>query len=369
MLLGLLANTMVFGTILSLVFGGTLALQRTADRRSKVTGIAIYLAFLVLAVATVMRPPDAFFPDTHLGLDLLRLPTLLSYPFGAILPFSPKRLLLFLLDPGSTTGLHFWNSNPFDVFVRIGLFSLWPVSLVFLFAPILGVCWFATRDVKATSEFAVVFLGIVLFAFLLDLSPQQRYVGAVFLMLVAAVWRARTRNPGPPSRIWIALLILNAVGGLASLRSEVRPLFQSHSAATWVREHAPSDALLIGTPDWAALPVAAYLGRPLYALDCTCEINFVRWDNKRAAHLDSTEISQRLGQTVRAAGNRPMLVILNRRWIDAGQPVPSIDPERELSPLIVPAVPGVTMTLATSFTDAARNVDDYFIYRVDKAPP
>jgi hypothetical protein len=63
------------------------------------------------------------------------------------------------------------------------------------------------------------------------------------------------------------LLVINAVGGLATLAWEFRPFSQSRNAATWIETMHLEDKFLMGSPDWAASSVAGYLQRPIYYLE------------------------------------------------------------------------------------------------------
>src|SRR6185503_16566358 len=88
------------------------------------------------------------------------------------------------------------------------------VFVVALSLPI-AMCWAIVRDVVATIEFAVTYLGVLLFALLWQFTGGSRHQGVLFLALVGAVWTHRAA--APPVRqiswVWLAILLINAAGG------------------------------------------------------------------------------------------------------------------------------------------------------------
>ena len=114
--------------------------------------------------------------------------------------------------------------------------------------------------------------------------------------------------------VWVALLVINAVGGLATLAWEFRPYSQSRNAATWIETMHLEDKFLMGSPDWAASSVAGYLQRPLYYLDCECFGTHVVWNEERADFLGRDEMVGRATKAMTAEGKSEGYLIVNHDY-------------------------------------------------------
>ena len=164
--------------------------------------------------------------------------------------------------------------------------------------PILA-CFIIVRDALRTAEFALTYFGVLLFVQLWQFPGGPRHYGILFVAFVGTVWMWRSTLPprrAAPS-LWVALLVINAVGGLTTLAWEFRPCSQSRNAATWIETMHLEDKFLMGSPDWAASSVAGYLQRPLYYLDCECFGTHVVWNEERADFLGRDEM---VGRAIKA---------------------------------------------------------------------
>ena len=148
----------------------------------------------------------------------------------------------------------------------------------------LSPCFIIVRDALRTAEFALTYFGVLLYVQLWQFPGGLRHYGILFVAFVGTVWMWRSTLPprrAAPS-LWVALLVINAVGGLTTLAWEFRPYSQSRNAATWIETMHLEDKFLMGSPDWAASSVAGYLQRPIYYLDCECFGTHVVWNEQRA---------------------------------------------------------------------------------------
>ena len=59
-------------------------------------------------------------------------------------------------------------------------------------------CWLITRDLMLVLEFALTYLGIVLFANIWGYSLAARQHGVIFLAFIASAWAARLSSIGSP---------------------------------------------------------------------------------------------------------------------------------------------------------------------------
>ena len=86
-LLGLLANTSVFGTLWSLVMGGFFAAQHWQKWRAMLRGAGLYAAFMALAIATMIPASDFALYAAKPNLGSGNLDIALNFVAGAFLPF------------------------------------------------------------------------------------------------------------------------------------------------------------------------------------------------------------------------------------------------------------------------------------------
>ena len=75
--------------------------------------------------------------------------------------------------------------------------------------------------------------------------------------------------------------------------------------ARWIRDNGLADDALVMTPDTMAAPVAVYLGKPAYYLDCSCVDNFMFYHNP----FHESQIPARLAQAVRELKGKPILFV------------------------------------------------------------
>jgi len=265
-LLGLLANTSVFGTIWSLALAALFAVRSREEWRA-LPGAAIYAGLTVLAVVSMVPASDAGFGTTAKivttisqaqfkpMLEALDLP-LMAWPVqSAFFPFFPP----FAEDADFIGGIVAKLSTSLPE-------SSAELSL-FLVLPIL-VCLSAVQDRLLVATYAATVIGILLFIRICNYEFEPRHHGFLFIALIGTVWMWRALPGKPTSWVWIGLLAVNALGGLTTLSSELRPYSQSRNTAIWLEQNHLLDNFLIGSG--RASSVAGYLRRPLYYLECEC---------------------------------------------------------------------------------------------------
>jgi hypothetical protein len=167
-----------------------------------------------------------------------------------------------------------------------------------------------------TLEFATIYAGILLFAQLSQYPFTPRHFGFVFVAFVGVVWLARRKAvlAWPALAVWLALLSINAVGGLASLADTRWPFSQSRNVANWLERNKLESALVMAQPDYAASAIAGYWRRPLYYLNCECYGTYVEWKRSRRAHaLSVANIVARAARAMTRSGKREAYLIVNIR--------------------------------------------------------
>jgi hypothetical protein len=354
LLLGLLANAHVFGAIWSLVLAAMLAMDAVRLRSmsgAEAAGVAVYIILLVFAIATVAEPPE-FHLANDARFHVSQLNAEISTPIGAFVPFAIESIrdaIAFVVHPDTAVIPRFWNSTPTADFVALTHADTdHPLRLALVFAAPIAACWLVTRNALLVLEFALVYLGIVLFENIVHFPGGARHHGVVFLAFIAAAWSARARLP---STIWscgllASILLVNACGGVMTLASELRPFSEGRDTAAWIQQSNLADAFLIGSHDAQVLTVAGYLGRPVYYLECECFDMY--GPRKRLDPLPTEEFGRRLTQAVALAGRRDAILIRNR-------PMTADD--------IRSGAPNVSATLLKSFTNASTD-EKFWIYRL-----
>lgn len=353
-LAGVLANTMILGTIWSMVTAAQLALERGAPVSVRIMGGAVYVCCLAAALASIVPAPDTVPYGSHLRFDLANLSSLGLIPAGALFPVDPQWLAQaarYVFQSGSALP-PFWEPNPLDSFLGLAHGDTARTLLIsaLLILPPLA-CWALVREWKLAAEFALIYLGIVLFAALWDFPGLSRQHGIVFLALVCAVWMASARAPlsGWRAVAWRSLLVISAVGGALTLISEARVFSNGRGVAAWLTRAGLSNALIMGSRDTTLSTVAGYLGRPLYYLECECPGSFIVWNRTRTGFLDDAEIARRANRAPPAEGGRETILITNRE-------IPAAVAHDN--------APDRTFILLRTFAGAEIPSENYFVFRV-----
>jgi hypothetical protein len=357
LLLGLLANVHVFGAIWSIVLAFMLALQGMRLKSVSIAGPAVYLVLFVLAIVTMVPAADQGLRG-HDWFSVSRLYDDLVIPFGAYMPLtlhSIRQAIAFIVHPETAPIPQFWGLNPSDFFVGLlHIDSLHPARLALVFAVPIILCWLITRDLMLVLEFALIYLGIVLFANIWGYPLDARHHGVIFLAFIAAAWVARRRQSDPRWSAWVLglVLIINACGGVLTLASELTLFSEGYNAAAWIQQSKLADSFLIGSNDAQVSTVAGYLGRSIYYLECECQGSFIVWNTKRQSPLSPEEFGHRLTKAVALAGTRDAILICDA-------PIDVLDTAR---------APNLSLQLLKSFANAVTD-ENFWIYRVNLKQP
>jgi hypothetical protein len=354
LLLGLLANVHVFGAIWSLVLAAMLAIEGVRRRSVRLAGAAVYLILLAFAIGTMVPAAD-YGPWGRATLGVHRLVYGLRIPFGALVPLTPGSIwetFVFIAHPETASIPQFWNLNPATDFVALTHDTdraLRLALMVLAFALPIIACWLIARDQVLVLEFALVYLGILLFAYIWNFPGVARHHGVIFLALIASAWAARLRHSPAVSSLWIlrTLLLVNACSGVLTLASELRPFSEGYNAAAWLRQNDLTDAFIIGSSDAQTSTVAGYLRRPIYYLECECLGSFVVWNRKRLYRVSPEEFGRRLTKAVTMAEQRNAIFVRSA----------------DIAEDLMLGAPSLSITPLKSFTDASTD-ENFWIYRV-----
>jgi hypothetical protein len=344
LVLGLLANTIVLGTIWSMVMAVFFVFEVPRRDLSFFLCSAIYALLLVIAIITMMPAPDMT-RYSWPGTDFLA-----GFSFHSFVPLVPPWLSEMIGWFGVPRIPELDEFNSSEVFIRdFGIDVAHPARLlVALISPIVF-CWFTTRDLARTAEFAIAYIGILLFAQLWHFSGDIRHHGIVFVMLVGAVWARRSiAASSRRTWLWISMLLMAAVGGLVTLSSEIHPYSQGRNVALWLQQNQMNDTPIIGSVDYTVATIAGYLRRPVYYLECECRGTFIVWNTQRRT-LGRHEIVPRIMHAMETSDWTETVLILNR----------------ELTGRQEAAAANLAFELIGRFAGAvARPEENYIVYRV-----
>lgn len=353
-LLGVLANTMVLGTIWSMVMAARLVVFGEASLRTRLAGGAIYLAALGAALLSIVPAPDTTPYGAHLRFDPTHFNNLALIPMGALFPLDLQWLVdgvRFVFGPAGTPPPRFWNPN--SLHGLLAMVGGWNQSVIIgaLLSPLI-LCWLIVRDWKLVAEFTLTYFGIVAFASLWDFPGLARHHGIVFVVFVGTVWLACAgeRIAGWREWLWRALLVVSAGAGLLTLAAEARPFSNGYNAAQWLKRNNLADAFILGSRDTAMSTISGYLDRPLYYLECECAGTFIVWNTRRTLSIETPEILRRTERALAGRSGDAILIVNH-----------SVTPEE------LQAAPALGVTLLQSFTGAVEPTEDYFIFRVSLA--
>ncbi len=303
-LLGMLANTNIYGTIMSMAFAaesGFCALlgwrtMAQAPRWRFVAGCAMFLALLAFGIATLMPAVDI----SHHAQER-------TFGLAQILDFHDvyESALRFFVAPFAPFDLKFPSRFAFAgdyMPTRPGW--LMPLVLVGFVAALI---WSFRRQPALLLAFGMTAAGGTVFAHLIY-PAYARQFGISFVAFIVVLWIARRRGLARAT-LPLMFLALGAAGGVvAEIGQWERPFSNVGPAARWLRAHQLADAPLVGVDDIREAAIAITLHRPMYFLACDCENTYARLDNRRD-RFAWDQVPGRLALAVRAIGRQPIVVI------------------------------------------------------------
>jgi len=317
LLLGLQANVATHATIASIAFALVFVLEERRHDARFLGGVALYLALLAFSIASMIPAPDFGPWDVAPRFELSGAIIPLMVMLGAFVPVDPdwfRAAAAFLSDPQTTPVPFVWNPNPAQYILGLahpGAEQSLLLAASLLIVPI-ALCVFLTRNRYRVLEFSLAYVGICLFAALWHFPGGARHHGLVFIALVASVWTARAGASGRTSWLLVALLAINAFGGVITLGSEFNTFSQSRNAARWIETNNLAEMPLIGSRDAQVSSAGGYLGRPIYYLECECTGTFIVWNGRRQSPLSLAQFRERLADAVVRISAGDALLILNR---------------------------------------------------------
>ncbi|MBF2028026.1 MAG: hypothetical protein IGS48_14885 [Oscillatoriales cyanobacterium C42_A2020_001] len=305
--------------------------------------VGVWLAGLVIAIGFMLPPADGTItPQAVKPFSFSHLASTLAIVWKSYAPM-----------PGIT--LHFWNTNILDD----GTAAVLSVGL--LLAAIAGFI----RQPSLLIAYLFGTLSIVYITYS-KFPGTMRQWGYLFILFVACSWLAQTlptqlnwtdSNPFWRWSNWLALRrnsILNGLlliqliaGGFAFASDLQHPFSQAKAAAQFIQTQASGDQLLIGDPDWAALPISGYLDQPIYYPASKGFGTFIKFNTQRRDRSPAEVVNQI--NAIAATSPQNILLIRN-------QP---------LDPIISSALSRFPIELAR-FTGAIVQDENYYLYKLQR---
>jgi len=301
-LLGLLANTSVFGTIWSLALAALFTVRNRKEWRAMLPGAAIYAGLTVLAVVSMVPAPDADLGTTA------KIPTTIDF---RLMAWPVKSAFFPFFSPFVENSLTFIGgiAAKFSATLPESPAELSPgLTVLFLVLPIL-VCLSTVQDRLLVAAYAATVIGNLLFVVIYNYEFEPRHHGFLFIALIGTVWMWRALPGKRTSWVWIGLLAVNALGGLTTLSSELRPYSQSRNTAIWLERNHLLDNFLIGSGK--ASPVAGYLRRSLYYLECECFGTYAKFTKAWMHNLDVEEFIARVERALKVEHRDTAILIVS----------------------------------------------------------
>jgi hypothetical protein len=349
LVLFLMAHTHIFGTIIAANLGLFLFVEAASSKGQVrypfggrlvfsvivfLTGVATALAHVFIQYLLVDESHDYVFEER-----LQWIADGLSTVFYAYVPIPD------IANP------NLWNSNVLSVLSEPA--QIWTgIGLSLLLLLISGLC---LRRTPAALSLFVLGTTPILIVFFFFWYGFLRHHGQIYLFFVACCWLAqRMRGGDPPKlmRIFLSVLfVLHAGAGVCLYATDLsRPFSNSKAAAEFLKADEFKDAIWLGSVDFAAQPITAYVDRKIYFAESSRFGTFVYWGEERELFLKPAEMGRRAVNLARQSG-KDVLLILNYE--------PFNIPDR-----VIQIEPSVRVTRIKSFQEAIVPSENYFLFRL-----
>jgi hypothetical protein len=206
------------------------------------------------------------------------------------------------------------------------------------------------KDPWLVASYAISVIGFILFAEIYNLHPHPRLTGFLFVALVGMIWIWRAMPGKSVPLVWLMLLLVNAVGGLTTLSSELRPYSQGREVARWLDRNNLQEEFVIGSRDVNVSAVAGYLQRPIYYLESKSFGTYVKWSKARIDKLSQKEFLARVAGALESEHKTTAIVIVKQPFDLSKQQL----------------VPDLAFEALQRFSPALKHSETYDVYRVTK---
>ncbi len=310
-ILGLLANTSIYGAILSLALCSGLMLDifsgqdltpgdRTRIRKYVIFFLGSYSILFLISIGMIAFSRGNYTQDFDLHFQLHKL---LIVVLSQILSMAPV--------PDFT--INFWNTH--------FLVELHNIPIIFLSSLAISVCigFVLSRSRIGLFIFLFTFGAIALIQYATFLI-YLRYSGHLFICFLACAWL----GSGPwksryypdfftrlSKTLFVVVLSLNVIAAVVAHVYHARNPFSGGSRmADLIRKNNPESRPIIGHVDYAITTVSGYLGEKIYHASTGKPESFVRWNDERKGDVSDKKVLDFASIVSTKTGKLP-LVLLN----------------------------------------------------------
>jgi len=129
-----------------------------------------------------------------------------------------------------------------------------------------------SRNRRALIAWVIFIVGFGVFQYVLfNGRCCLRYAGLLYCTALCGWWLSHDAiRPRPPAVRWLftSLFVLQAVAGVQTARLDIEfPFSQAKAVATFLTAKGLANGPVLVEPDYAAIPIAGYLGQPVRHLD------------------------------------------------------------------------------------------------------
>jgi hypothetical protein len=380
-IVALLANTALFGLIISLVLAAIWALElhrgpRPAAARGRLAGAALLAAAAFALCAVQLRPhPDVLPPTAHSG-QIKNSVINLSWSQGHF-SVVPRSLVGAFLPVPLSGGPHFWNTRLAYAPLQDGGFLeglapvlRWGWGTLIVCPALLSVAALSRRTVPVLAYLStsLALLGV----FFLIYEGGARHHGFIFLLFVFWAWVgreyaenrwSRTRfarrrlNDRNGSRLLTAMLVVQAAAAAAAYAHEVRYEFSAgRSAAAFLEAQGLWDerTLIAAYPSKIAGSILLHVRHPAHATVHMVEYrrpgSYMVWNSEYMWNqtLPPAEVMARVEQAASGGDYDRVVLVTNS--------------------LTAPAAPNDRYRLIASFDETVERQESFRIYERRRDP-
>jgi hypothetical protein len=354
LILALLAQTHLYGTIVAASLSSVLLAEVLAGAREAArpalwagagalllawAGVAAGLGHVLLQALRIGPSHDSFVP----GMDLRWVLDSLSTIYRGYVP------LPNLGDP------HPWNTNILDVLPQPGRAWL----MAGLGVALLVLSWLGLRQSRRALIVFLLGSGAMLMITFVLWRGWLRQQGQVYLLFVVAVWLCRAGEPPTRARrvgpLVTVVLALQAVAGAYAFAIDLgRPFSRARDVGRYLSRPEFRDVTLVGSHDYAAQPIAAYVDAQIYYPQTRRFGTFVTWGAERQLVTSKQVLDEAVG-LLRSRG-KDVVVVLNYE----------VKAPRQGE--VVPYGPDVRVEGLARFEGAIVDDENYFVYRFTRSP-
>lgn len=296
----LLANTSIYGLIISLSLGLFLFYDAFKNKNFNwihILSISILLTGILISVYQMIPPSD--FATDYLSPRSNAVTSLGALWRGVI--------------PLQFPQYNFWKviNNIIDA-ISINLTAIFSVILIYIFYKIFK------SDKRVLISF---FFGMYMIMSFISFFHygSLRHHGHYYILIIAFLWlfyQTIKANKVFYS-IVTTMLLLNFLGGVGAYYMDYKyPFSEAKNAAEYIKNNNMQDMLLLGDKDYSTIPVSAYLNKKINTLNINNDNGFIVWNKSRLTMSDFTEeeIIKKIDKD-----QKDVLVILNYKLPDTSK--------------------------------------------------